>query len=176
MATKRKQMAKPRQKGKPRFTKVTTSKKSRKVQKNQENQKKGSEDGAAPASIAKESQADREGCARLSQPCLPGSCPGVSATLTTIVKQRNYLPEIVKRYPWVFGAVKELLAGLPGDAKHNLILPRQVICTFGFCVSLPTFFLGEEDADGHHADAERERHYGVARLMTAKPLLHRSFS
>jgi hypothetical protein len=34
--------------------------------------------------------------------------------------------------------------------------------------------------DGHHADAERERHYGMARLMTAKPLrillghLHRS--
>jgi hypothetical protein len=39
-----------------------------------------------------------------------------------------------------------------------------------FCVPFPTFFLGEEDADGNHADAERERHYGVARPMTAKPL------
>jgi hypothetical protein len=32
----------------------------------------------------------------------------------------------------------------------------------------PTFVLGEEDADGNHADAQRERHHGVARLMTAK--------
>jgi hypothetical protein len=67
-------------------------------------------------------------------------------------------PKIAKRHPYVFGAVKELLACLPGDVKHNLILPRQVICTFGFCVSLPAVFLGEEDADGHYADAERERH------------------
>src|SRR6202051_1753151 len=29
-------------------------------------------------------QCRRFACARLSQPCLPGSCPGVSATLTTI--------------------------------------------------------------------------------------------
>ena len=27
----------------------------------------------------------RFACARLPQPCLPGSCPGVSATLTTMV-------------------------------------------------------------------------------------------
>jgi hypothetical protein len=45
-------------------TKVTTSKKSRKVRKNQDNQKKGSEEGAAPASIAKEGQADRDGRTR----------------------------------------------------------------------------------------------------------------
>ena len=67
-------------------------------------------------------------------------------------------------------AVKELLGGLPGDPHRDPIFPRQAICTFGFCVSLPTFLLGEEDADGHHADAERERHDGVARLMTAKSL------
>jgi hypothetical protein len=60
MATKRKQMAKPRQKERPchqgdHVQKVQES------PKNQENKKKGSEEGAAPASIAKESQADREG-------------------------------------------------------------------------------------------------------------------
>jgi hypothetical protein len=58
------------------------------------------------------------------------------------VEQRSYLPAIVKRCPWVFGAVKELLGGHPGDAKHNLILPRQVICTFGFWLLLPGRFPG----------------------------------
>jgi hypothetical protein len=48
------------------------------------------------------------------------------------VEQRIYFPQIARRCPYVFGAVKELLACFPGDVKHNLILPRQVICTFGF--------------------------------------------
>src|SRR5215831_13717864 len=33
----------------------------------------------------------RFACARLSQPCLPGSCPGVSATLTTIAFDNSSL-------------------------------------------------------------------------------------
>ena len=75
----------------------------------------------------------------------------------------------MKRRPWVSVAVKTL-GGLHGAPKHDLIFPKQVICAFGFCISLPTFFLGEEDVHGYHPDAEGKRHDGMTRFMTAKPL------
>jgi hypothetical protein len=56
MATKRKPMAKPRQK-ESRCHEGDPSKKSRKVRKSGQSEK-GSEEGAAPASIAKENQSD----------------------------------------------------------------------------------------------------------------------
>jgi hypothetical protein len=59
MATKRKPMAKPRQKESP-CHEGDPSKKSRKVRKIGQSEK-GNEEGAAPASIAKESQSDGEG-------------------------------------------------------------------------------------------------------------------
>ena len=58
MATKRKPMAKPRQKESP-CHEGDPSKKSRKVRKTGQSEK-GSEEGAAPASIAKENQSDGE--------------------------------------------------------------------------------------------------------------------
>ena len=64
MATKRKQMAKPRQKGKPLFHQGDHVQKVRESPKNHENQKKGSEEGAAPASIAKKVR-----------PTAKGACP-----------------------------------------------------------------------------------------------------
>ena len=61
-------------------------------------------------------------------------------------------------------------AQVDDDAVAQGAASPIVASAIGFCVSLPTRFLGEEDADGHHADAERERRCGVPRLMTAKPL------
>jgi hypothetical protein len=58
MATKRKPMAKPRQKESP-CHEGDPSKKSREVRKTGQSEK-GSEEGAAPASIAKENQSDGE--------------------------------------------------------------------------------------------------------------------
>ena len=58
MATKRKPMAKPRQKESP-CHEGDPSKKSRKVRKTGQSEK-GSGEGAAPASIAKENQSDGE--------------------------------------------------------------------------------------------------------------------
>jgi hypothetical protein len=39
---------------------------------------------------------------------------------------------------------------------------------------VPAFHLGEDDAHGYHPDAKRERHDGVACLMTANPCGNRS--
>ena len=81
-----------------------------------------------------------------------GNCQK-SRNVPLVLITRSNLPEIVQRCPQLSGTLKELPGGLPGDAKRDLILPKQVLCPFGFCVPLPTIFLGEGDADRNHGDA-----------------------
>jgi hypothetical protein len=83
-------------------------------------------------------------------------------------KKRIYRPHVVKPRR-VCRVVKNLLGGLPGHQKYDLIFP-MIGCAFGFGPSVPTFLLGEDDAHGYHAEAERERHDGVACLMTTNTL------
>ena len=93
-------MAKPRQKESP-CHEGDPSKKSRKVRKIGQSEK-GNEEGAAPASIAKESQADRDGRGQavISQPEAAGAMPSLPARSAPAEERIGVVTHRSSLAPW----------------------------------------------------------------------------